>query len=253
MPLKLGYAALLVVLMYKLPLAELPIALQVLLTLMVVVPLGPQLYRLFFQPLAAAPVLVLLIVSIAIHLAMLGIGLLVFGPEGARTRPFTDLDFELGPLRVQAQTLWVLGVSLALVAALYLFFGRTVYGKALRAAAMNRVGARLMGISPPFAGTAAFFLASLIGALSGVLISPITTIYYDSGFLISLKGFVGSIIGGLISYPLAALGALLVGAIEAFSAFYASAYKEVIVFTLLIPFLLWRSLTTRHVEEEPLE
>lgn len=252
-PFKLGYAALLAALMYGLPLAQLPIVLQVLLTLAVVVPLGPQLYRLFFQPLAAAPVLVLLIVSIAVHLAMLGIGLLVFGPEGARTRPFTDADFELGPLRVQAQTLWVIGVSLALVVALYLFFGRTVYGKALRAAAMNRVGARLMGISPPFAGTAAFFLASLIGALSGVLISPITTIYYDSGFLISLKGFVGSIIGGLISYPLAALGALLVGAIEAFSAFYASAYKEVIVFTLLIPFLLWRSLTTRHVEEEPLE
>jgi len=77
-----------------------------------------------------------------------------------------------------------------------------------------------------------------------------TTIYYDSGFLISLKGFVGSIIGGLVSYPVAAAGALLVGLIEAFSAFYASGYKEIIVFTLIIPVLVWRSLTTHHVEEE---
>jgi branched-chain amino acid transport system permease protein len=86
--------------------------------------------------------------------------------------------------------------------------------------------------------------------MSGVLIAPMTTIYYDSGFLISLKGFVGSIIGGLVSYPVAALGALLVGLIEAFSAFYASAYKEIIVFTLIIPVLLWRSLTSHAMEDE---
>ena len=91
-------------------------------------------------------------------------------------------------------------------------------------------------------GKATFALAALIGVMSGVLIAPITTLYYDSGFLISLKGFVGAIIGGLVSYPVAAGGALLVGLIEAFSAFWASTYKEVIVFTLIIPVLLWRSL-----------
>ena len=81
-------------------------------------------------------------------------------------------------------------------------------------------------------------------------IAPITTIYYDSGFLIGLKGFVGAIIGGLASYPIAALGAILVGLLESYSSFYASAFKEVIVFTLIIPVLLWRSLTSTHVEEE---
>jgi branched-chain amino acid transport system permease protein len=90
----------------------------------------------------------------------------------------------------------------------------------------------------------------LIGAFSGLLISPITTIYYDSGFLIGLKGFVGAIVGGLASYPVAAAGAILVGLLESYSSFWASAFKEVIVFTLIIPVLLWRSLTTRHVEEE---
>ena len=99
-------------------------------------------------------------------------------------------------------------------------------------------------------GKLTFFLAAFIGALSGVLIAPITTVYYDTGFLIALKGFVAAIIGGLGSYPLAALGALLVGQLESFSSFWASAYKEVIVFTLIIPVLLWRSLNSRHVEEE---
>ena len=74
--------------------------------------------------------------------------------------------------------------------------------------------------------------------------------YYDSGFLVSLKGFVGAIIGGLVSYPLAAAGALLVGLLEAFSSFWASGFKEVIVFTLIIPVLLWRSLTAHHHEDE---
>jgi branched-chain amino acid transport system permease protein len=68
--------------------------------------------------------------------------------------------------------------------------------------------------------------------------------------MVSLKGFVGAIIGGLVSYPLAAAGAVLVGLIEAFSSFWASAYKEIIVFTLIIPVLLWRSLKSHHVEEE---
>ncbi|MNQ47621.1 High-affinity branched-chain amino acid transport system permease protein LivH [compost metagenome] len=86
--------------------------------------------------------------------------------------------------------------------------------------------------------------------MSGILVAPITTMYFDSGFMVSLKGFVGAIIGGLVSYPLAAAGAVLVGLIEAFSSFWASAYKEIIVFTLIIPVLLWRSLKSHHVEEE---
>ena len=83
-----------------------------------------------------------------------------------------------------------------------------------------------------------------------MLIGPITTIYYDSGFLISLKGFVGAIIGGLSSYPIAAAGALLVGLIESFSSFWASAFKEVIVFGSILPVLLWRSLRDPHREDD---
>ncbi len=246
----LVYPLALVAVLALLPVNELPLALQVLLTLGVVVPLGPMMYRLMYQPIASAPVLILLIVSVALHITMVGLGLLFFGAEGQRTPAFSDASFDLGPLMISGQTLWVLAVSSLLIVGLYQFFERTLYGKALRATAINRVGARLMGISPTLAGKLTFFLAAFIGALSGVLIAPITTIYYDTGFLIALKGFVAAIIGGLASYPLAALGALIVGLLEAFASFWASAYKEVIVFTLIIPVLLWRSLNSRHVEEE---
>jgi branched-chain amino acid transport system permease protein len=229
---------------------KLHLALQVLLTLLLVVPLGPILYRLAYEPMAEASVLVLLIASVALHLALTGIGLIFFGPEGVRTPPFSEASFELGAMRISGQSLWVLGASALLIAGLYLAFGKTLYGKALRATAINRNGAHLVGISAVASGRASFMLAALIGAVSGLLIGPITTIYYDSGFLIGLKGFVGAIIGGLVSYPVAAGGALLVGLLESFSSFWASAYKEVIVFTAIIPVLLWRSFTSHHVEED---
>jgi len=228
----------------------LPLMAQVVLSLAIVVPLGPMVYRLAFQPLAEASVLVLLIVSVAVHWTMVGLGLLFFGAEGSRTTPFSEAQFQLGTLSVNGQTLWVLGASAVLIVALYQFFGRTLYGKALRATAINRTGARLMGISTTMAGKLSFTLAAGIGAFSGILIAPITTVYYDTGFLVGLKGFVGAIIAGLVSYPLAAAGAILVGLLESFSSFWASAYKEVIVFTLIIPVLVWRSLTSHHVEEE---
>jgi len=247
---KVAYALMMVVLIETLDLQEIPMAVQAALTLMLLVPLGPIIYRLFFQPIASAQPLVLLIVSIALHVAMVGMGLLLFGPEGGRTAPFTASGFSLGPVMLKSQTLWVIVVSITLIVALFLAFERTLYGKALRATAVNRMGARLMGISPDFAGKATFALAAFIGVASGILIAPITTLYYDSGFIISLKGFVGAIIGGLISYPLAAIGAVGVGLIEAFSMFWASDYKEIIVFTLIIPFLIWRSLNSNHVEDE---
>ena len=124
---------------------KLPLMAQVALSLAIVVPLGPMIYRLAYQPLAEASVLVLLIVSVAVHLTLVGLGLLFFGAEGSRTTPFSEAQFNLGTLTVNGQTLWVLGASAVLIVALYAFFGRTLYGKALRATAINRVGARLMG------------------------------------------------------------------------------------------------------------
>jgi branched-chain amino acid transport system permease protein len=212
--------------------------------------MGPLLYRLAYQPLANASVLVLLIVSVSVHLAMAGLGLVMFGAEGGRTQPFTQARFQLGVLPISGQSLVVLLTAVGLIVVLYYLFAHTVTGKALRATAVNRQGARLVGISVQQAGRLACTLAAGMGALCGVLVSPIITVYHDSGFLIGLKGFVGAIVGGLSSYPLAAAGAVLVGLLESGASFWASAFKDVIAFTLIIPVLLWLSCTQPHSEEE---
>jgi branched-chain amino acid transport system permease protein len=227
-----------------------PLLMQSLLTLAIVTPLGPLVYRLAYEKLADASVLVLLIVSVGVHFALTGLGLVFFGAEGFRNPSFWDARFSTGALALSGQTLIIFMVSVALMLALFLFFERTLRGKALRATAVNRLGARLMGISTSGAGKLSFGLAAFIGALSGLLIGPTTTMFYDTGFLIGLKGFVAAIFGGLASYPAAALGALFVGLLESFGSFWASAFKEVIVFTLIIPVLLWRSFQHGHADEE---
>jgi len=187
---------------------------------------------------------------VGVHFALTGLGLLVFGAEGFRNPSFWDERFNLGPLSLSGQTLIIFGASIALIVMLFLFFERTLFGKALRATAVNGLGARLMGISSETAGRLSFTMAAFIGALSGLLIGPTTTVFYDSGFLIGLKGFVAAVFAGLSSYPLAAVGAIGVGLLESFGSFWASAYKEVIVFTAILPVLLWRSLRDGHADEE---
>jgi len=226
-----------------------PLLVQVLATLALVTAMGPLLYRLAYRALSGASVLTLLIVSVGVHFALTGIGLVFFGAEGYRTPAFWEARFDVGPLSFTGQTLIIFGASIALLLAMYVFFERTLTGKALRATSVNRTGARLMGISGDAAGSLSFTMAAFIGALSGLLISPSTTIYYDTGFLIGLKGFVAAVFGGLASFPMALGGAIGVGLIESFGSFWASAFKEVIVFTVILPVLLWRSFVDPHHEE----
>lgn len=229
---------------------QFPLLVQAALTVAIVTAFGPLVYRVAYQSLADATSLVLLIVSVGVHFAMTGLGLLFFGAEGFRNPSFWDERFAVGPLNIAGQAIIIGATTVALIVLLWLFFERTLYGKALRATAINRLGARLMGISTHGAGQLTFAMAALIGALSGLLIGPTTTVFYDSGFLLGLKGFVAAVMGGLSSYPVALVGALFVGLVEAFGSFWASAFKEVIVFTLILPILLWRSLTDKHVGED---
>jgi branched-chain amino acid transport system permease protein len=225
-------------------------AARIVLALLLILPIAPLLDRIVFRPIADASVLLLLIVALALHFALAGFGLLFFGPEGVRTQPFADARFEFFGVILSLQTVLVVGAAVVFSGLLFLFFEFTMTGKALRATSVNRTGARLVGIRPARAGTIAYLLASLLAGVSGVLIGPVTTIFYDSGFLIGLKAFVGSIFGVLASYPMTALGAVLVGLLESFASFWSSAFKEVIVFSILIPILLWRSYAVGETEEE---
>ena len=229
-----------------------PAALHIAVAVLLVVPIAPLLARVVFQPIADASVLVLLIVSLALHFLLSGLGLLFFGPgrlahaaarerhdpAGRRLRGERAGDPDGARRRIVLSGLF------------FLVFERTVAGKALRATAVNRVGARLVGIRPARTALLAYGCASLLAGLIGVLIAPVTTMYYDSGFIIGLKAFVAAIIGGLVSYPMTAIGALAVGVVESFASFWSGALKDVIVFSLLIPVLMLRSFLSVHAEEE---
>ena len=228
-----------------------PAAVHVAAAVLLVVPLAPLVARIVFQPIADASVLVLLIVSLALHFLLSGLGLLFFGPEGTRTNPLVGGSLTLGDgYAVSGQLILMMASAIVLSGLFFLVFEHTVSGKALRATAVNRVGARLVGIRPARTALLAYGCASLLGGLIGVLIAPGTTMYYDSGFIIGLKAFVAAIIGGLVSYPLTAIGGLAVGLVESFASFYSGAMKDVIVFSLLIPVLMLRSFLSVHVDED---
>ena len=225
--------------------------LQVVASVALVVPITPLVARLALQPIADASVLVLLIVSLALHFLLSGLGLLFFGPEGSRTHPLVTGTWTIADgYTVNGQVLLMVGAAIVLSGLFFLLFERTVTGKALRATAVNRVGARLVGIRPAKTALVAYTGASLLAGIIGVLIAPVTTMYYDSGFIIGLKAFIAAIIGGLVSYPLTAVGALAVGIFESFASFWSGELKDVLVFGLLIPVLLLRSFVAAHAEEE---
>jgi branched-chain amino acid transport system permease protein len=226
---------------------------RITLAILLVLPIAPLLDRIAFRPIADGSVLLLLTVAVVLHFALVGLGLLFFGPEGVRTQPLSGATFNVAGMVVSAETLLVVAAAIILSGLLYLFFEFTPTGKALRATAVNRTGARLVGIRPATTGTIAYLLASLLAGISGVLIAPVTTIFYDTGFLIGLKAFVGAIFGAMVSYPLTAVGTICVGLLESFASFWSSDFKEVIVFGILIPVLLWRSLSFSHADDDDAE
>jgi branched-chain amino acid transport system permease protein len=129
----------------------------------------------------------------------------------------------------------VLAGGTLVVILLWLFIDRTLFGKAVIATATNRLAARLVGINTSYMMAFSFAVSAAIGALAGILITPITLTSYDVGTLLALKGFAAAMLGGM-GYALGAIiGGLLLGLIEALSAGYLSSqYKDAVAFLLIL-------------------
>jgi branched-chain amino acid transport system permease protein len=152
-----------------------------------------------------------------------------------------DHRFVLGGVELGAQALWALALLAAVLAALRLFFDRTTYGKAIRAAANNPLGARLVGIDVERARAVSVAIAIALAAFGGALIGPITLVGGAGGVAISIKGFVGAIVGGLDSPLGCTLGGLFVGVLEKLlEGRYGYGVAEPIVYSLLLVMLLVR-------------
>jgi branched-chain amino acid transport system permease protein len=133
------------------------------------------------------------------------------------------------------QAIWIMGLALVIVVALFWYFNATMHGKALVATSHNRLAAQLVGINTMGILTFSFALSAALGAIGGVLLAPITFTSYDAGTMLGLKGFVAAALGGLGSAPGAVVGGLALGIIEAMTAAYvSSAYKDAVAFVLII-------------------
>ena len=215
--------------------------LAVLASLVATASLGTLAYRMTVEPVSGASPIVLLIVSVGVYMVFHGSAVMIWGAEPRSVPPVVDGGLALGPIFITYQSLWICGISLIAMIALYLFSERTLIGQALQATAVNRTGAQLCGIPVRVAGQLSFAIGGGFSALSGLLLAPLVTANYDMGFPIGLKGFVAAALGGIVEYPTALIGVLLVGLTESFSAFQVSAFRDVVVFLMVIPILLWRN------------
>ena len=214
---------------------------SVLASLVATASLGALAYRLTVEPVADASPIVLLIVSVGVYMVFDGLAVMIWGAEPRSVPPVIDGGLALGSVFVTYQSLWICASSVVAMVALYLFSERTLIGQALQATAVNRTGAQLCGIPVSVAGQLSFAIGAGFSALSGLLLAPLVTANYDMGFPIGLKAFVAAALGGIVEYPTALIGVLLVGTTESFSAFQASAFRDVVVFLMVIPILLWRN------------
>ena len=187
-------------------------------------------------------VLNLIIVTIGLAIVLKGLVMMIWGkfPKGLPAfSGETPLQF-LGAT-VTPQALWVVGIALLIMAGVAVFLEKSATGTAMRAAAFDRETALLMGIPVKRLRTVSFAVAAGVGALAGVIITPLTMTSYEQGTILGLKGFCAAIIGGMDNVYGAFLGGLILGAAEAFTAGWGgSGYQDAVAFLLLIILLLVR-------------
>jgi len=202
---------------------------------------GVVLNKLAIEPARNAPVISLIVITIGASIFLSGMSQIVFDKQIHRFPAFTGEE----PLAVlgatlQPQSLWVLGGGAAVFGLLYLFLTRSILGKAVLATANNRLAARLVGINTNSVMTLSFGMSAAIGALAGVLATPITLTSYDVGIGMALKGFAAAMLGGMGSPAGALVGGLLLGLIEAMTAGYVfSEYKDAVAFVVILVVLLF--------------
>jgi branched-chain amino acid transport system permease protein len=186
--------------------------------------------------------LVLIFLTVGLSIILRGLMKLIWGKNRMAVPALTaDEPVRLLGASVLPQALWIILLTLVAIALLSWFFYRTPLGLSMRAVASNPTAAAVVGIPAGRVRATSFALAGALGGLAGVLVTPITTLSYDVGVLLGLKGFAAAILGGFGSFPGAILGGVGLGLLESLSAGYlSSAYKDVVAFVVLLLVLFVR-------------
>jgi branched-chain amino acid transport system permease protein len=197
--------------------------------------------RLLIRPIANQPEFTLVIVTFAIgFIIKAAIRLHWQDNTFSIDAPFVGPPLVLGALRLNPAYLVFILSTVVVVAALFLFFGYSKFGKAMRATALDPIAAKLMGIRIGSVFSAAWALSTMLGAFVGLLLAPVIGINPEIGHLI-LKGLVAAVIGGFSSLGGAVIGGLLLGLLETYAgAFFGATFKNIVPFGVLILLLLLR-------------
>ncbi len=216
--------------------AGLPLPAALLLAIAIPALVGIVMEKVAIEPVKGAETVSLIIITIGASLVIRGLVQIWLGKGTHSLAPFSgDAPIEILGATLLPQSLWVLGVTALVVVALWYFFSRTLTGKAMLATSFNRTAAELVGINTSWVLFMSFALSAALGALGGILVTPITMTSYDVGIMLGLKGFVAAVVGGLGNGLGAVLGGLLVGVLEAMGAGYvSSAYKDAMPFVLIL-------------------
>ncbi len=220
----------------------LPMPLAFAVTVAAVMAVGALFERLAIYPLKKPPVLILIIITLAGSIIFKGSAMLLWGkktyslPHFSSEQPIAVLGATILP-----QTFWIIGFLAAVVAALALFFNCTMLGKAMRACSFNPTAASLVGINVKRIVLLSFAVSAAIGAIAGIVFTPVVLMEYDRGTMLALKGFCAAVLGGLGNGAGAVVAGLLIGILESFGAgFISSAYKDAIALLVLLLVLVVR-------------
>lgn len=219
-----------------------PLPIAVLCGVAIAAVIGIAVERLAIAPTRNAETTSIIIVTIGVSMVLRGLTEIILGKANHALAAFSgDTPLEVAGASILPQSLWVMGVSAVIVVVLALFFGRTRFGKAMLATAYNKLAAQLCGVDVRKVMMTSFALSAAIGAVGGVTLTPITTVAYDTGIMLGLKGFVAATLGGLGSGVGAVFGGLFLGLFEALTAGYvSSSYKDAVPFLLVFVVLIVR-------------
>jgi branched-chain amino acid transport system permease protein len=186
--------------------------------------------------------LVLIFLTIGLSIVLRGVMKKVWGKNSLAVPPLRgETPLTVLGATIMPQALWILLFAALAIVLMVLFFRKTTAGLAMRAVASNPTAAAVVGLKVRRVRTASFALAGALGGLAGILVTPITTLRYDVGVLLGLKGFSAAILGGFGSFPGAIVGGISLGLLESLGAGYvSSAWKDTIAFLVLLLVLFVR-------------
>jgi len=223
-------------------LAGVPLPLAAALAILITVGVGLALYAFAIDPARGSSAVTIIIITIGASIFLRGVAQVIFDKRfHALPHWFGSEPIRLGGAAILPQSLVVLFGAGLIVALIFLVIDRTLLGRAILATAANRLAARLVGIPVRKIVALSFALSAAIGAVAGILVTPITLTSYDVGTLLALKGFAAAMLGGMGSAVGAVVGGLLLGLAESFGAgLISSKYKDAIAFLIILGVLFVR-------------